>query len=231
MSQAPNLSNDMKAALEAALGGNLPNNLGPIKGRRHVFYHRQAVGAAVLASYAFFNAARARGVSNLPIPQQLPANQAFLITGISVFVTAGVDSAYAAQTPGKTIATAATPTAAVDAAEWLREIHDCGVVSVLVGDFKLVDDIAGLRNFPQGGGVTGGGGAATTVAATNILCNAMTNGAPFNGNRYNLPNPYPWWAGNNLQFEVGFTAAPTPPTGIAAVVTAELDGLWLSRTT
>lgn len=230
------LSPDMKAAVEASLMGNLPNNLGSIKARRHIFYHRQAatdgITQTMSPTYTCFNANRQRGVTNMFIAQQLPANYAFLVTGISVFITAGVTVAFANDDEGETIKyEATTGVEAVDMSEWLREIHDCGVVSALLGDFKLVDDICGLKNFPQGGGVQGVGGVCTTAATSNMISNALTNGVPINGNRFTFPNPYPWIAGNAIDFTVNFPGAPSAPTGAPTVLWTELDGILLNKTT
>ena len=230
------LSADMKAAVELALNGQLPNNLGAIKARRHIFSHRQVLTdgttQTIAASYTCFNANRAMGVTNMFLPQQLPANYAYLIAGVSVFCTSAVTLAFANDDEIETIKVdGSSGTEALDMSEWIREIHDCGVVSCLVGDFLLIDSIVGLKNFPAGGGIQGVGGVGTSATTSNIVNNALTNGVPVNGNRYTFPNPYPWLAGNALQFTVNFPGGPAAPTGAPTVLWTELDGILINRTT
>lgn len=233
MSQlAPNLSPPMQTALMDAMNGKLPNNLGAIRAKHHTLIHRQQMDAVagtatVQGTYTFGQVARAKGVSNFPNQGNLPSDSFFLIAGVGVYIETGSQVTGAVDAEGAQSQTAATIlTSAL--CEWFRVIHDCGVVTVKIGDYNLVDEVAGLWNFPKIGGVTGVAANWGTTATVQASIASLNNGGP-GSSPYRIAPMYPWISGFQFLGTTDFIGVPpAPPTSLDAVISMRIDGILVS---
>lgn len=212
-------------ALKSLVGG-LPAGESQVWVRPYKIYHRVPIMAAgAIQSLLFFNAPRARGVTNLDQANTLPANYAFAIAAMRFDFIYGFDELgyrLGVRTAAPTTAqfqasavnfgTAGAVITDVLAQQWkqqekTRELMNQGVVTLTIAE-KPVFEIFGLTSFPAGKGLNTNNvfsSAMTNAASAQSIQDAMTNvtnGVPVVSNRFDFGSPYPIAAGQQFSVKV-----------------------------
>lgn len=186
-------------------------------------------GSTPVTELVFFRSTMQRGVSNLPTPNQLPANYALALRSIRLGFLPGFDrfarrlgqaSPSAAQILGSSMAVGDTIAAATQAAacilpvkwhETIRDFFANAIVTFNVAD-RPVFEMHGLGNFPDGKGIAQG--TTTTSAGTGVATQYtvqtfgnINNGVPMLGNMMSFGTPYPLPGGQNFNVSVTWQRA------------------------
>lgn len=225
MSALPGVSNVIFQALKGIIEQEkYPSQLGSVRVKRQPYYHCQAIGASLASSYTAFNVARAKGVTNIPQQGNFPNDQAYIIRSASVYITAGVSAAGAADAEGAQIGFHATAPTQDDLANWLIQVHQAGIFSLRVGDFQLIEATRDLCHFPAGGGIDLQAALSSNSATTGAYqALYVQNGSPVCDNLFHMI-PYPAYAGSPVEATVEFPTAINPPSNVDAVLNVVIDG-------
>lgn len=187
-------------------------------------------GSVPVSELNFFRSAQALGITNIPTPNQLPANYALALRSIRFGFLPGFDNlsrrlGQAAPTSaqklasslavGEVIAAATQAAAYTIAVKWhelIRQFMSTAIVTFVVAD-RPVFEMHGLLNFPDGKGIAQGTvqGMAGTGAATQYSVQTfgnLNNGAPMLGNMMTFGKPYPIPGGQNFGVNVRWQIAP-----------------------
>lgn len=217
----PEVANVIKA-----ITGGLPAGQNQVWVRPYKLYHRVPVMAAGnILTLNFFNANRAKGVTNLDIPNSLPANYGFAIASMRFDFLPGFDELgyrlgvrTAAPTTAQYQASALNFGSAgavitdVCAQMWkwqekVRELMNQGIVTLTIAE-KPVFEVFGITSFPAGKGLNVNAtfqSAMTAAAASNSIqdsLNNITNGVPVISNRFDFGSPYPLLAGQQFGVKI-----------------------------
>lgn len=220
------MSDNIAATLKR-LSGGLPAGNAKVWLRPAKIYHRVNILAdGSLTAVRFFNEARAKYVTNLDQPNQLPANFAMAVSAIRFdwlygFDRLGYRLGVSGTTPtaaqleasslnwGESGATSADELAKLwKIQELSREMLSQGLVTLSIGD-RPVFEIFGLSSFPSGKGIVASNALshAATFTAGSQTSNGMTsinNGVPVWSNRFTFDSPYPIPAGQQFRIDVEY---------------------------
>lgn len=233
-------------------GENHPVTIKPVR-----LYSRVnvPVGAATLREFDFFTANKALGIQNIG-QGGIPTNEALALTSIRFgflwgFNNQGQRLGLAAPTPAQkllsSLSAGATAAALGDlldaqwkAAEGIRNFMENGIVTFSIQNEEIFQ-VQGLTCLPDGKGslVQAGVSSTGTLAAgesVQHIVQSISNGAPYIGNAWRFPAPWPLPAqqafGIKVQHitPVDFAEADIGPLEgeagvIAGTVTCELQGL------
>lgn len=192
---------------------------------RHQLYHRIDVPSDGSTEFKFFNVIEQTFISNLPMGK-LDDETGVWLSGLSISIETGRNVAGVADAGGGDQVVAGST--AIDLAEWLREMIDGGLVTLVIGDRRYVQDY-GVKRFPASGGanLAGGFGVTTTASATTIQDQALmvNNGVPHTDNRYSFRPLIPLLPGKRLSLTIKYPVAIAPPSDTSAVIMCEFDGM------
>lgn len=235
----PGLSPEGTQAAQQVMAGRIPNP-NRWRTRKHKFYHRIDYPAAGAVSLSLFNVQPTDFICNLPVSQQLGAEQFFKATCVRIVPETGITSASngtllsnaAAQTAANnhqsTYRTAlpATNDSVPQMIEDLRQVFSAGALTIKVGDQPLVDNQVGLHNFPAGSmPFASGAYAGTTTANTTFLTMLFNNGDPSNLNGWFLSPAVPILPQKRISGSINFQTAV--PVSQAFVLRVEIEGTLL----
>lgn len=158
----------MTALAGAALVGAIPMPISDpaVKVVKRTFWHQKDVNGTAGSkgpTFRFFNEGSAPFVTNLPIANQLPVENAFWVTTIRAALTYDYS---------------ATQAWTVLMMDWYRHIMENSECTFKVGDQVIVDRQRGLTSFPEGKGL---GGILQQLVPTVTAGTATTVGRLSNG--------------------------------------------------
>lgn len=218
----PGLASQVNKVFNQVGQGITPGPSDQVQVRPWTFWHRQDISDPD-SSLTFFNATRAPHVTNWPSNSGLGSNQAFWLTGASITMEYGWNTAGTAVAAniGQTVAGATQ----VLTMEFIRGLLQGGNNKLSVGG-QEVFDVYGCQNFPSGGGPVADIKFADSDQAAGIMTLMMGNGMAVNTNIWEQTPWYPILPQKEVRWEIDW-AHPTDGPG-AVVARVELRGLLVS---
>lgn len=221
----PGLSPQMSAAVAAAVRGQIDPLNSSVNFRRQRLFHRIAYPDGGSTNLQFFNAQPSnRFIGNVQ-PSGLANETAAILYGVRFRIETGYNISGAAVTNTNQSGTTSNP---LNTLENLRLAYENGLVSMSVADRKVIDNVHGLYNFPAGGGVDASVAGATTATTTTLVAAIANNGAPIDGNQFDVTPGFVILPNKPILVNVDYQTAIDLGASFDAVIKCELDCLFIS---
>lgn len=177
-------------------------------------------------SYRFFDSDPSSSyVGNLK-STGLPGRNVAVLWSLGFKVETGYKIDGAAATTGQQISSS-DRTALLEA---IRTVYENGIVNAYLGDWRFINDVHGLYNFPIGNAVdVSPFGSLTAPAAAGVI----NNGAPLAANRWEFATPIVVPPATLLRVNLDFQTGLSPPSAATAdsVFKMEFDATIITDTT
>lgn len=173
------------------------------------YYHQVAVTSPTSPTQlSFFNVGAQEHICNLN-NGLAPDERPYWLTGICV---AWQDLTAAGGAGQVNIGAGVATGGPFNQAEQVKKILEAGLLQLRVGD-RQIFEAQDLTHFPSDGGFCVYSLQANQAAAANMISAPYNNGAPFAGNRFRFPAPYPILPGKavgvQLKWQTGLNLTTT----------------------
>lgn len=186
------------------------------------FYHRQVYAAAGAASFTFFNTAKTKYVTNLPVANQIPGGHIFFARALRVRIIPNETFATsAAATAAATYVAAITP---LTNAQELLQIYHNGYFEFRINSKPFADGY-GLEKLGAGSSAAIQGAASTSQTTVDrSITNVMNGDARYDNGWLFTPSLI---IPEGLTFEMSLEFQTALPLTGAGTIQADLDGVLI----